>query len=565
MIHILCSKGKLRYLFTRVVLLFKRTRRNFASNILCRRLFRYWKHPATLSLGFIMLTVLVGGCASHRLETYQELRGTELQQPAYYHTEIEKKTASTESEPMVESDPFLSEIEAKVLKYQKQWQAQLESETPMPNLFYDFSTDSMKAYRQLAASPEEAKTRLTRPIALEFLVALGYEWNPGLRSAHEKIRAVLEQYPQAVYLENVLRQYNAFTKQLDTKVGPLSHKEMMAMKFPFPGTLALKGQIITEDVLIAQKEFEIALRDLVTEIKLAYYDYLFVIEVTRINEENQELLKQMIAIAQAKFRVGQGKYSNIIMAQVELSKLTNSIITLEQQRETTIARLNTLLDFSADVPLGAPMPIEDVYVTATLADLYKLAEHRHEIQKQKLVISKMGLAVEMAKRMTYPDPSLGTSYFENRSMPDITGTPKMPMTFATKRTLNPAKSAQFGHQNAYIHEVDLKIEAMESMVEELENRTQFAVKKHHFGMETANRSINLYRQTLLPQARQALDASNTAYQAAQIDFLSFLDVQRTLLKLKIEEQRALRDYRQHLTQLEQVVGVILPKQPLTQK
>ena len=566
MIHILCSKGKLRYLFTRVALLFKCFRRNFASNILCRRLFRYWKHPATLSMGFIMLTVWVGGCASHRLETYQELRGTELQQPAYYHTEIEKKIASTESEPIVESDPFLSEIEAKVLKYQKQWQALLESETPMPNLFYDFSTDSMKAYRQLAASPEAARAQLARPIALELLVALGYEWNPGLRSAHEKIRAVLEQYPQAVYLENVLRQYNAFTKQLDTKVGPLSHKEMMAMKFPFPGALALKGQVITEDVLIAQKEFEIALRDLVTEIKLTYYDYLFVIEATRINEENQELLKQMIAIAQTKFRVGQGKYSNIIMAQVELSKLINSIITLEQQRETTIARLNTLLDFSTDVPFGAPIPIEDVYVTATLADLYKLAvEHRHEIQKQKLAISKMGLAVEMAKRMTYPDPSLGTSYFENRSMPDIKGTPKMSMTFATKRTLNPAKSAQFGHQNAYIHEVDLKIEAMESMVEELENRTQFAVKKHHFGMETANRSINLYRNTLLPQAQQALDVSNTAYQAAQIDFLSFLDAQRTLLKLRIEEQQALRDYRHHLAQLEQVVSVVLSKQPLTEK
>ena len=141
----------------------------------------------------------------------------------------------------------------------------------------------------------------------------------------KKFGAVLEQYPQAVYLENVLRQYNAFTKQLGTKVGPMHHKEMMAMKFPFPGTLALKGQIITEDVLIAQKEFEITLRDLVTEIKLAYYDYLFVVEVTRINEENQKLLQQMISIAQTKFRVGQGKYSNVIMAQVELSKLANAI------------------------------------------------------------------------------------------------------------------------------------------------------------------------------------------------------------------------------------------------
>ena len=246
----------------------------------------------TLKIGLIILTVLVGGCANRRLETYQELRSTEVQPPAYYYTEVEKKSANTENEPTVEPDPFLSEIEEKVLKYQKQWQAQLESEIPIPDLFYDLSTDTMKTYRQLAASPKEAKTRLTQPVVLDLLVVFGYEWNPGLKSAREKIRAVLEQYPQAAYLENVLRQYNAFTKQLDTKVGPTRHKEMVAMKFPFPGTLALKGQIITKDVLIAQKEFEITLRNLVTEIKLAYYDYLFVVEATRINEENQKLLQQ---------------------------------------------------------------------------------------------------------------------------------------------------------------------------------------------------------------------------------------------------------------------------------
>ena len=304
MIYILRSRDKLQDLFTSVM----------------------------LSIPLIILTILVGGCASHRLETYQELRSAEVQPPAYYYIEVEKKSANTENELTVEPDPFLSEIEEKVLKYQKQWQAQLESETPIPNLFYDLSTDTMKTYRQLAASPEEAKTRLTQPVVLDLLVAFGYEWNPGLKSAREKIRAVLEQYPQAAYLENILRQYNAFTKQLDTKVGPTHHKEMMAMKFPFRNTLALKGQIITEDVLIAQKAFEIALRDLVTEIRLAYYDYLFVVEATRINEENQKLLQQMIAIAQAKFRVGQGKYSNVITAQVELSKLAEVIITLEQQQ-----------------------------------------------------------------------------------------------------------------------------------------------------------------------------------------------------------------------------------------
>ena len=562
MIHRLCSRDKLKYLFASVIVRFERIGRNSTSSTL----YHYRKCSIPVFIGFIMFTVLVGGCANHQLETYQELRDTDLQQPAYYHTEVEKQVANTESEPLVEPDEFLSEIETKVLKYRQQWQTQLESEIPVPDLFYDLSTDTVKAYRQLAASPEEAKTLLAQSIQLELLIALGYEWNPGLKSAREKIRAVLEQYPQAAYLENVLRQYNAFTKQLDTKTGPLSHKEMMAMKFPFPGTLTLKGQIVTEDVLIAQKEFEIALRDLVTQIRLAYYDYLFVIEATRINEENQELLQQMIAIAQAKFRVGQGKYSNVIMAQVDLSKLADAIITLEQQRETIIARLNTLLNTSTDLPLGIPIPIEEDRVIHTLAELYELAvQKRQEIQKQKLTISKMTLAVEMAKQMTYPDPTLGASYFENRSMGNLKPMENMPMTFSTRRTLHPANTAWFGHRNSYIHEMDVKIEAMEHHIEELESRLRFVVKKHHFGMETANRSIRLYRQTLLPQARQALDAANTAYQAAQIDFLSFLEAQRTLLNLRIVEQRALHDYRQHLAQLEQAVGMILPKQPLAQE
>ena len=566
MIHRLRSRDKLRYLFSSIFVLFRHIQRNSIFNTLHRCLFHCQKSSITLFISLTVYTILASGCANHQLETYQELRSTELEQPAYYYAEVEKKVADAESEPIVEPDPFLSEIEAKVLNYQKQWQAQLESETPIPNLFYDLSTDTMKAYRQFATSPEAAEARLAEPITLELLVALGYEWNPGLKSIREKIRAVLEQYPQAAYLENVLRQYNAFTKQLDTKVGPTHHKEMLAMKFPFPGTLTLKGQIVTEDVRIAQKEFEIALRDLVTEIRLAYYDYLFILETTRINEENQKLLEQMIVIAQTKFRVGQGTYSNVIMAQVELSKLANAIITLEQQRETVVARLNTLLDTSADLPLGVPIPTEARRVIPTLAELYKLAvEERQEIQKQKLAISKMGLVVEMAKQMTYPDPTLGASYFENRSIAELKQTEKMPMTFSTRRTLNPANATWFAYRSAYIREMDVKIEAMARHIEKLESDIRFVVKKHHFAMETANRSIRLYRQTLLPQAQQALDAANTAYQAAQIDFLSFLDAQRTLLNLRVEEQRALRDYRQHLAQLEQAVGTILPKQPLTQE
>ena len=156
--------------------------------------------------------------------------------------------------------------------------------------------------------------------------------------------------------------------------------------------------------------------------------------------------------------------------------------------------------------------------------------------------------------MAHPEATLGASYFENRM--------KLSPKFLTQRTLNPKHSVSFGQRDAYIREVEIKTDAKRQTLIELENMTRFTVKKHHFGMETANRSIALYRTTLLPQARSALQAANTAYQAAQVDFISFLDAQRTLLRFRLEEQRAYRDHRQHLAQLEQAVGQLLPKQAM---
>ena len=471
----------------------------------------------------LSLPILLLACANGRQETYQALL-TEYQNastPEYYRAEVTKSVSKPEIYEQVEKEAFLTEVEAKVLKFQKEFQAQLESETALSAPFYDFSGSQMKAYLELATNGEQAETRLAEPINLELLLAFGYVWNPGIKASRKALRSTLEQYPQAIYLDNVLRQYNAFTKQLDTKIGQPRHKEMVSMKFPFPDMLALKGQIVTEDVQIAKREIDIVLRELVTDIKLAYSDYLYLTEAIRINQENQQLLRQMIQIAQAKFRAGIGKYHSVIMAQVELSKLSESILTLDKQRETIVALINTLLSRPTDAPLGMPKPVVHEEVVQPLAELYPLAlKSRQEIQKQKLTISRMNLMIQLATRMAYPDTTLGASYFEER-MKLSTGTFKIPPTFSTQRTLNIENSASFGRKDAYIREVEIKVSAMEQMLAGLENKTRFAVKKHHFGLETAKRGIILYRNALLPQAQDALETANAAYQAAQIDFISF--------------------------------------------
>lgn len=499
--------------------------------------------------------LLLVACGVNTQTPYGEMldRASSPPEPEYYRNEISRSV-----EKSVESDTqkvWIEELE-KLSRMKEQQEIQI------PEQLYDFSSPQGLEYRSLAEHKEEMDSRLAEPVNLDLLLNIAYERNQGLRAAYRKTDAALEQYPQAAYLDNILSQYNAFTKQLDTKTGSPRHKEMVAMKFPFPDMLTLKGNVVTQDVQIIQKDAEIALRDLITDLKLAYYEYLFVDVALSITRENQELLKQMLQIVTAKFRAGIENYQSILKAQVELSRLSDSILTLEEKRGMLIARINTLLNRSPDSQLGSAETLEYLDLTLSLDELYKLGvEHRQEIQKQKITISKMELMIQMASRMSSPDASLGASYFEDR-MSLRSGTGKMPMTFMTQRTVNPQMAVWFGKDDAYVREVEVKLDAMKQMITNMEDKTRYMVKMHHFGANTAKRTAILYENTLIPQAQQALEAASTAYQAEKIDFLNLLDAERTLLNFRLAKQQALRDYEQHMAQLEQVIGVAIPKKAL---
>ncbi|MFC1715027.1 TolC family protein [Candidatus Poribacteria bacterium] len=503
----------------------------------------------------LLLALILSACGRVSHTPYHQAleQAATPPEPEYYRAEVSRSV-----ETWVETETSTGWTE----ELERLFQMKEEQQVSAPEPFYDFSSPQSVEYRRLVTDSEKMIARLAEPVNLDLLLSLAFERNQGLQAAYRKIEATLEQYPQAAYLDNILLQYNAFTKQLDTKIGKPRHKEMVAMKFPFPDMLSIKGNIVTQDVQLLQKDAEVVLRDLITDVRLAYYDYLFVDESLSITRENQELIRQIIQIATAKFRAGTANYQSILKAQVALSRLSDSILTLEEKRQMLVAKINTLLSRPPDAPMGPAESLEYLDVTLPLDELYALAtEHRQEIQKQKIAISKMELMIEMAGKMSTPDASTGNSYFEDRTR-IRSGTDMMPMTFMTKRTVNPRTSAWFAKDDAYTREVEVKVEAMEQMIVNMEDKTRFMVKMHHFGADTAKRSIALYENTLILQAQQALEAAFAAYQAAKVDFLNLLDAQSTLLNFQLAKQKALLNHRQHTAQLEQAVGVALPKQAL---
>ncbi|MFA5554996.1 MAG: TolC family protein, partial [Phycisphaerae bacterium] len=66
--------------------------------------------------------------------------------------------------------------------------------------------------------------------------------------------------------------------------------------------------------------------------------------------------------------------------------------------------------------------------------------------------------------------------------------------------------------------------------------------------------FNLYGQTLIPKSQELVQASESAYRAGTIDFLSLIDSQRMLLQYKLDYERSITNYQQKIAELEMLIG-----------
>ena len=82
----------------------------------------------------------------------------------------------------------------------------------------------------------------------------------------------------------------------------------------------------------------------------------------------------------------------------------------------------------------------------------------------------------------------------------------------------------------------------------------FAVQAALTKVQSTQRMLALYRDTILPQAEQALQVTLANYQTRQTDFLMLLDSYRMLQMSKMEYYEAQAKFEMSLAELERAVG-----------
>lgn len=368
--------------------------------------------------------------------------------------------------------------------------------------------------------------------------------NPGLKAARAASQAAGNVAGQVVWPPFPMAGYAGFVEPVETREGPARNSLFLQQPIPFPGKLVLRGRIAGREAEAARQGYLEARNRLIEETRGAVYELAWVHEAVRITEETRDLLQRMEEVAREKYKVDKATQQDVLKAQVELSRTANDLLALEDDRQSAVARLIALLDRPATSAVGRPAPIGVREDLPPLEELYKMArEGRPEIGAARAAVRKAESTLSLRKEGYIPDFNLGLQYTQIGGGPDAYG-----LTFGLTLPLWIPKI------RSGVKEGERRLESGQARLREVENRTLFEVKDNHARWKTATRLVRLYRDTLIPQAEQSYGAAEAGYLAGKVDFLDYLDSQRSLLDFRLEHERAKVEAQKRLAALERAVG-----------
>lgn len=391
---------------------------------------------------------------------------------------------------------------------------------------------------------------LMNEVSLKNLETIAFERNPGLKAAKAKWKAVIERYPQVTALDDPEIGIDTWNIPTDFNLDETRNTiYWISQKFPFPGKLKIKGDIVSQDVKVARTQFEIATRELLAELEIGYYELLYMDRAIEIIRNNIKLAGHLSKISATEYSKNATTLNDVLKAQSQLAQLDNDLILLIELRLNEVAHINALLDLPPAQSIGKPRDVPFVPFNLELNQLYQMVrEYQQELHINGFEIEKSRQKIRLAKKKYYPDFKTSFKWFENNGI-------NLDQGLGIFVGVN--VPIWFGKNRARVSEAQNKLQALEYEKKDLENRAFANINRIYFKIQNSSRLVRLYKESLIPQALQSLGIAETWYKQNKGSFAGLLEARSTWLNFQLAYQRGLADYFQHIARMEKLIGVNL--------
>jgi outer membrane protein TolC len=328
-----------------------------------------------------------------------------------------------------------------------------------------------------------------------------------------------------------------------------------------PAKLKAMGKMAENDAYMTKASYSDKQLDVYTQTKQAYYDYLYAKQAVIIGKESQQIMGQLTKLAQVNYSTGMVPLQDTLKAQTEFSTMTSDLYNMAAMEVVAKAKLANLMgqsnqtDFEVKEEFTAPAPNFD------LAELTKIAiDEKPSLIGMQYGVEMAKSGVEAAHKEKLPDFEFTLGYKTNKEPmvePDPTG-----MGGVMFEDRDPSWKVEFmvmlpvwqGKIKANIKSAEAGQEAAQSALKNMQNMTELDVQMALTDSQTSWRQIDLYKNTIIPQAEQTYEAATVSYTNGKTDFMTVLEAVNTLRNAKLGLYKAKIDYEKSIANLEKAVG-----------
>jgi len=390
------------------------------------------------------------------------------------------------------------------------------------------------------------------PLTLDHVLAEVRARHPEIKSATATAAADRERIVQAGAWEDPVAGFELQRTNNHTRVFGYDTAEFsFSQKIPLSGNRERRRAAATAVAGVSAAAIHSRSFMLVAAARDAFFALLRTREQLALVTASERLLVQAADLVRSRLATGGADTTALLLAERERAELQERVFLLEREAADATAILNTVRDLPPQSPIGelaaAPAPASTPpFASLEEAQAHALA-HRPELREAAARITAAARHEDVAARAWHPDPEFMI---------------KARHVQAGGRVLNDydtgvAVSLPWANNDKYRsaqREAARRREALELDAATLRTKTAGEIREVWTRRDTALRSVELYRDRLLPLARQSADSLRIGLVTNKNSLTALVAAQRALIDAQTTLAANVADFQRYHALLATLTG-----------
>lgn len=327
----------------------------------------------------------------------------------------------------------------------------------------------------------------------------------------------------------------------------------LSQSFEFPGKRGGRQAVANADRHIAELRLARFRVLLAAEVKKSYYENLLAGENIANQQFAVQLLDDLQRLLAERYQSGAASYIDVVRARIELGRGRSELAAAQQEQIAALSKLNLLLGRQSTQPLQLSDSLAFVHLTLAPDSASVLFLQQSSLRQIfTTAVERERRALRLAHLAGWPDFSLGASFQRVAENPPFTAVQPEGQTinaFGIEASISlplfnraaPRGEVQFAQA---------ELIAAETRLSYFEQQLRRGFEVALAAVASAEKQVLEFRNVVLPESQNAVNAAVAAYQSGQLSLTDLLDIYRTARQTHLEKSRVIFNYLVALTDLE---------------